>query len=246
MRFFRNKKGVGKRISAKSSVVSNPAEPITADAGGVRGPTRRPTELCYAVTPTCDKPRRSLARSEMWCLRYFLVLIVFLPFPSTPPLFLLLIIATLALHYRPCFYCTLLMLGLMASSCHWHLGLEPHQQQYMSSQDTAATNQTVRVLRTAPSAPVLNPHSLSTSNATNATQEATDDRRCWFNLNGGHLLAMPQESPVAHVEKPKEISSLASWMVNHSFAAPARIRMPDYLDLGPGLRLWLRAPAESS
>ncbi|KAI0033717.1 hypothetical protein K488DRAFT_16610, partial [Vararia minispora EC-137] len=52
------------------------------------------------------------------CTRWFVPLLI-LPIPSTQPYFLLVLILSLFVHARPCFYCILLLSALFVSSCHW-------------------------------------------------------------------------------------------------------------------------------
>jgi len=54
----------------------------------------------------------------MWCTRWFVPLLV-LPIPSASPFFLLVLLVSLTVHARPCFYCIVLLTALFLSSCHW-------------------------------------------------------------------------------------------------------------------------------
>ncbi|KAH7099014.1 hypothetical protein BKA62DRAFT_711117 [Auriculariales sp. MPI-PUGE-AT-0066] len=54
----------------------------------------------------------------MWCTRWFIPLLL-LPIPTATPLFLLLFVASLTLHAKPCPYCIMLLSALFASSCYW-------------------------------------------------------------------------------------------------------------------------------
>ncbi|TDL21261.1 hypothetical protein BD410DRAFT_310247 [Rickenella mellea] len=56
--------------------------------------------------------------NTMWCTRWFLPLII-LPLPTAPPFFLIVLLISLTLHARPCFYCMVLLSALFASSCYW-------------------------------------------------------------------------------------------------------------------------------
>ncbi|KAG7090764.1 hypothetical protein E1B28_009849 [Marasmius oreades] len=54
----------------------------------------------------------------MWCTRWFLPLFL-LPLPTAPPLFLVLLLFSLTIHAKPCFYCIVLLATLFVSSCYW-------------------------------------------------------------------------------------------------------------------------------
>ncbi|KAF9258615.1 hypothetical protein L218DRAFT_729072 [Marasmius fiardii PR-910] len=54
----------------------------------------------------------------MWCTRWFLPLFL-LPVPTASPLFLVLLLFSLTMHAKPCFYCIVLLATLFVSSCYW-------------------------------------------------------------------------------------------------------------------------------
>ncbi|KAL0581403.1 hypothetical protein V5O48_000667 [Marasmius crinis-equi] len=54
----------------------------------------------------------------MWCTRWFLPLFL-LPLPTAPPFFLVLLLFSLTIHAKPCFYCIVLLATLFVSSCYW-------------------------------------------------------------------------------------------------------------------------------
>ncbi|KAI9281763.1 hypothetical protein BC943DRAFT_329532 [Umbelopsis sp. AD052] len=57
----------------------------------------------------------------MYCMRYFVPLLL-LPFPDSPPIFVLLFLISFFLHQKPCIYCTLLLFALFSSTCFWGQG----------------------------------------------------------------------------------------------------------------------------
>ncbi|KAG4106378.1 hypothetical protein H8356DRAFT_1628787 [Neocallimastix lanati (nom. inval.)] len=50
-----------------------------------------------------------------YCMQWFAVLLL-LPFPNSPSLFLMLYILALMLRHKPCLYCTLVIIALFYSS----------------------------------------------------------------------------------------------------------------------------------
>ncbi|ESK88949.1 hypothetical protein Moror_13202 [Moniliophthora roreri MCA 2997] len=54
----------------------------------------------------------------MWCTRWFLPLFL-LPLPTAPPFFLILLVVSLTVHAKPCFYCIVLLGTLFISTCYW-------------------------------------------------------------------------------------------------------------------------------
>ncbi|KAK9461608.1 uncharacterized protein V1516DRAFT_635360 [Lipomyces oligophaga] len=55
----------------------------------------------------------------MYCLRYFLPLLV-IPTAGLSPVFLVLFVISMFITYRPCIYCSLVLLALFTTSCHFN------------------------------------------------------------------------------------------------------------------------------
>ncbi|KAI9204511.1 uncharacterized protein BJ171DRAFT_505978 [Polychytrium aggregatum] len=51
----------------------------------------------------------------MWCMHWFLVLFL-LPYPQAPSLFLLSLLVVMFLEHKPCLYCSIVILALLATS----------------------------------------------------------------------------------------------------------------------------------
>lgn len=57
----------------------------------------------------------------MFCLRYFLPILLFFPFPTAPSFLLLLFLASMTTQHRPCAYCSLLLSAILVSTCSWNI-----------------------------------------------------------------------------------------------------------------------------
>jgi hypothetical protein len=52
----------------------------------------------------------------MFCIHHFIPLFL-LPFPQYHPLFCIILLVCVYYQFKPCFYCCVLLAGLLASSC---------------------------------------------------------------------------------------------------------------------------------
>lgn len=57
----------------------------------------------------------------MYCLRYFLLVLLFFPFPTAPPFLVFLFLISLTVEHRPCAYCSLLLSAILLSTCSWNI-----------------------------------------------------------------------------------------------------------------------------
>ncbi|KAA1095181.1 hypothetical protein PGT21_036397 [Puccinia graminis f. sp. tritici] len=57
----------------------------------------------------------------MYCLRYFLLVLLFFPFPTAPPFLVFLFLISMTVEHRPCAYCSLLLSAILLSTCSWNL-----------------------------------------------------------------------------------------------------------------------------
>ncbi|EGG12905.1 uncharacterized protein MELLADRAFT_70570 [Melampsora larici-populina 98AG31] len=57
----------------------------------------------------------------MFCLRYFLPILLFFPFPTAPSFLLLFFLVSMATQHRPCAYCSLLLSAILVSTCSWNI-----------------------------------------------------------------------------------------------------------------------------
>ncbi|KAI7958954.1 hypothetical protein MJO28_002745 [Puccinia striiformis f. sp. tritici] len=57
----------------------------------------------------------------MYCLRYFLLVLLFFPFPTAPPFLVFLFLISMTIEHRPCAYCSLLLSAILLSTCSWNL-----------------------------------------------------------------------------------------------------------------------------
>ncbi|KAH9813065.1 hypothetical protein DFH28DRAFT_1096546 [Melampsora americana] len=57
----------------------------------------------------------------MFCLRYFLPILLFFPFPTAPSFLLLLFLISMTTQHRPCAYCSLLLSAILLSTCSWNI-----------------------------------------------------------------------------------------------------------------------------
>ncbi|KAI9008119.1 hypothetical protein BC832DRAFT_553155 [Gaertneriomyces semiglobifer] len=55
----------------------------------------------------------------MWCMQYFFFLFL-IPFPRESPVFLISFLLSMFITHKPCLYCSLVIFGLLASSCHYY------------------------------------------------------------------------------------------------------------------------------
>ncbi|TPX67676.1 hypothetical protein SpCBS45565_g03658 [Spizellomyces sp. 'palustris'] len=55
----------------------------------------------------------------MWCMQYFLFLFL-IPFPRASNFFILSFLLCMFVTHKPCLYCSLVILGLLASSCNYY------------------------------------------------------------------------------------------------------------------------------
>ncbi|OAV87355.1 hypothetical protein PTTG_07039 [Puccinia triticina 1-1 BBBD Race 1] len=57
----------------------------------------------------------------MYCLRYFLLVLLFFPFPTAPPFLIFLFLISMTVEHRPCAYCSLLLSAILLSTCSWNI-----------------------------------------------------------------------------------------------------------------------------
>ncbi|GHJ86864.1 hypothetical protein NliqN6_3266 [Naganishia liquefaciens] len=116
----------------------------------------------------------------MMCLRQFLLFLILLPFPTAPPILMILITVLMWIKLRPCIYCSVLLVIVFTSSCNtgfMSLSFPDHTTplwiQETQQNATLPGNGTQLVLA---------------KNETDLVYASPVPNRCWCDLNQGRLL----------------------------------------------------------
>ncbi|KAI9089418.1 hypothetical protein DFS34DRAFT_654638 [Phlyctochytrium arcticum] len=104
------------------SAVSSGLEFVFSRNFPITSPTTEADDLTQQSFPPSSKVNRKLAKKSKTSflpLQYFLLLFL-VPFPRTSTFFVLSLLLCMFVTHKPCLYCSLVIFGLLASSCNYY------------------------------------------------------------------------------------------------------------------------------
>lgn len=77
--------------------------------------------VCFRYERKIIQPSLTQSVLMMYCLRYFLLVLLFFPFPTAPPFLVFLFLISMTVQHKPCAYCSLLLSAILLSTCSWNI-----------------------------------------------------------------------------------------------------------------------------
>ncbi|KNZ56092.1 uncharacterized protein VP01_249g7 [Puccinia sorghi] len=130
----------------------------------------------------------------MYCLRYFLLVLLFFPFPTAPPFLVFLFLISMTIQHRPCAYCSLLLSAILLSTCSWNLVSVDVSPVYSSHHVEASTGSFLSSILSffisndePPTHTSKNHTGFKSIKAPNRDHKPEPINRCWCYSNHGRL-----------------------------------------------------------